>query len=131
MIPRFGDGKYTLKLTELPEGSEVIDNPVGAAPGFIVDNIVVLPGVPAEMEAMFDLIVDRFTGKAPDVRWLTLPKYEVEVADILSEASRLFPDVKIGSYPQWGEKLKIRLSSMNPKRLDEVLEYFRKEGLDV
>ncbi len=131
LIPRFGSGKHTLKLCDLPEGCEVIDNPLGAAPGFIIDKLIVLPGVPAEMEAMFDLIEDRFLGYAPVVKWILLPKYEVEVADLLRNASKLFPDVKIGSYPQRGEKLKIRLSSMDSKRLDEVIAYFKKEGLDV
>ena len=131
LIPRFGSGKHTLKLCDLPKGCEVIDNPLGAAPGFIVDKLIVLPGVPAEMEAMFDLIEDRFLGDAPVVKWILLPKYEVEVADLLRNASKLFPAVKIGSYPQRGEKLKIRLSSMDSKRLDEVTAYFKEEGLDV
>jgi molybdenum cofactor synthesis domain-containing protein len=131
LIPRFGAGKHTLKLCELPEGCEVIDNPVGAAPGFIINKLIILPGVPAEMEAMFDLVEDRFLGDAPVVKWIILPRYEVELADLLRDASERFPDVKIGSYPQWGKKLKIRLSSMESKRLDEVLIYFKKEGLDV
>ncbi len=131
LIPRFGAGKHTLKLCELPEGCEVIDNPVGAAPGFIVDRLIVLPGVPEEMEAMFNSIADRFLDDAPVVKWITLPRYEVELADLLREAAERFPDVKIGSYPQWGEKVKIRLSASDAAKIEEVIAYFRKEGLDI
>ncbi len=51
------------KMAYVPEGSEIIENPVGAAPGILlrIDQkmLVSLPGVPAEMEAMLDLVLDR------------------------------------------------------------------------
>jgi nicotinamide-nucleotide amidase len=51
------------KMAYVPDGSEIIQNPVGAAPGIMVSKdskiIVCLPGVPAEMEAMLNLIIDR------------------------------------------------------------------------
>ena len=37
-----------------PEGSRPLENPLGGAPGFVIQNVYVLPGLPAEMEAMFE-----------------------------------------------------------------------------
>ncbi len=43
-----------LKMAEVPEGASLIDNPVSAAPGFRIDNVWVLPGVPRILQAMVD-----------------------------------------------------------------------------
>ena len=43
----------------------MIDNPVSGAPGFQLENVFVLPGVPSIMEAMFDGLADRLVGGAP------------------------------------------------------------------
>ena len=49
----------------LPEGSRPLENPLGGAPGFAIGNVYVLPGLPAEMEAMFELVRRRAGGGAP------------------------------------------------------------------
>lgn len=108
--------EMNLALADLPEGAEVIANPVGAAPGFIVENVVVLPGVPREMEAMFSLVADRFAGAPVHTEWLTTSRFEVEIKEVLREAVAAFPQVRIGSYPvrteeggkpKWFVKLKM------------------------
>ena len=54
-----------LKMADVPETAELINNPISGAPGFQLENIFVLPGVPLIMQAMFEGIVDRLTGGAP------------------------------------------------------------------
>jgi molybdenum cofactor synthesis domain-containing protein len=89
-----------LKMADLPEGAELIDNPVSAAPGFILGNVYVMAGVPAIMQAMFDGIRHRLKGGAP-VRSRTLSAHVTEgfIAEELAEIQRRHATVEIGSYP--------------------------------
>lgn len=96
--------ELNMVMATLPEGAEAIRNPAGAAPGFIVENVVVLPGVPREMEAMFSFVADRFTGPPLHTEWLTTSRFEVEITHTLAEAVRKFPEVRIGSYPVRAEE---------------------------
>jgi molybdenum cofactor synthesis domain-containing protein len=103
-------------MADIPEGSEVIPNPVGAAPGFIVDDrIFVFPGVPSEMMAMFELVKDRFKGKKTFVDILYTSRQESSIVSTLNEAVGLFPDVKFGSYPSG--ILKIKMTSYSIESL--------------
>ena len=51
-------------MAETPEGAELIDNPVSVAPGFTVENVHVLPGVPSILQAMFAGLKPRLQGGA-------------------------------------------------------------------
>jgi len=89
-----------LKMADLPAGASLIDNPVSGAPGFQLENVFVLPGVPLILEAMFEGIVDRLTGGAPvltDEVTTNLP--ESVIADDLGKVQKNYPPVNIGSYP--------------------------------
>jgi molybdenum cofactor synthesis domain-containing protein len=90
-----------LKMADMPAGSEVINNPVGAAPGFTVDNVTVMPGVPEEMRGMFEGIASALRDDTAIMEegWVLTNKPEHEILDVLNEAVRTFPDVTIGSYP--------------------------------
>ena len=57
-----------LKMAETPEGAELIDNPVSVAPGFRVENVYVLPGVPKIMQAMFAGLKAGLKGGAASAR---------------------------------------------------------------
>ncbi|MEM6492585.1 MAG: competence/damage-inducible protein A, partial [Pseudomonadota bacterium] len=54
-----------LKMAEVPEGAELIDNPVSAAPGFRVENVYVFAGVPSIFRAMFDAVAPNFVAGPP------------------------------------------------------------------
>ena len=54
-----------LRMADLPEGAELIDNPVSRAPGFRVENVIVMPGVPRIMQAMFDGYKHNLVGGDP------------------------------------------------------------------
>ena len=95
----YGLSGALLKMADMPAGSVVIANPVGAAPGFMIDNVIVLPGVPEEMREIFTGIAASFRAELKETEWITTNKGEHEILDVLNEAVARFSDVTIGSYP--------------------------------
>ena len=99
------------KMVMVPAGSDVLENPVGAAPGYVLHEgdhvLVVMPGVPAELQAMFD---QRVVGKhllelAPvGLVEVDIEMLEASFAQQLGEVAQRFADVEIGSYPHFGER---------------------------
>lgn len=88
------------KMADMPHGVELIDNPVSAAPGFVLDNIYVLAGVPEIMRAMFDSIVHDLKGGKPyQSKTLTCHLTEGVIAPHLALIQKQSPQVEIGSYP--------------------------------
>ncbi|MCW3128973.1 MAG: molybdopterin-binding protein [Methanophagales archaeon] len=123
---KYGIRGSLLKMADMPAGSEVIANPVGVAPGFRMENIIVLPGVPEEMMSMFDEIASLFRDDKGIRKegWIMTDKSEHEILEVLNEAVKEFVDVKIGSYPyvdREGEgksyKLRLKLLSADPDAL--------------
>ena len=89
-----------LKMADIPEGARLIDNPVSGAPGFQLENVFVLPGVPSIMEAMFDGLTERLVGGAPVLTENILTNLpESVIATDLEALQEKFPDVNMGSYP--------------------------------
>jgi molybdenum cofactor synthesis domain-containing protein len=89
-----------LRMAELPQGAVLIDNPVSGAPGFQIQNVFVLPGVPSIMQAMFDGITDRLVGGLPVLTVsIKTDLTEGGIAPKLAVIQEMFPDVSIGSYP--------------------------------
>ena len=66
-FPRHPD--YAARWAFLPAGSRPLVNPKGGAPGFLIANVWVLPGLPSEMEAMFDHYVGELRGAGTIVAW--------------------------------------------------------------
>lgn len=89
-----------LKMADIPQGARLIYNPVSAAPGFIIENVYVLAGVPSIMQAMFDNIKGELRGGAK-ILSKTISIYMTEglLAEGLTAIQNQFPDVEIGSYP--------------------------------
>jgi molybdenum cofactor synthesis domain-containing protein len=89
-----------MKMADTPEGAELIDNPVSVAPGFIVENVHVLAGVPKIMQAMLDVVRPRLQGGAlVRSRTLVVFRGEGDMAAALAEIQGRYPTVDIGSYP--------------------------------
>ncbi|PPR15053.1 MAG: CinA-like protein [Alphaproteobacteria bacterium MarineAlpha9_Bin3] len=89
-----------IKMAKIPKGAELIDNPVSSAPGFIVENIFVLPGVPKILQAMFNGIEDKIRGVTNIVsKNIVVYSAEGEIAELLESIQGKYPDVSIGSYP--------------------------------
>jgi molybdenum cofactor synthesis domain-containing protein len=91
-----------LRMANIPAGARLIDNPVSRAPGFQIDNVFVLPGVPTIMNAMFDGIVPRLVGSAP-VLSVTVSCHlpEGQIAADLAGLQARYVDIEIGSYPYY------------------------------
>jgi molybdopterin-biosynthesis enzyme MoeA-like protein len=91
-----------LRMAHVPEGATLIDNPVSAAPGFRIDNVFVMAGVPAIAQAMFDGIKPLLAGGRRLLsRTLTCGLAEGTLAGDLGEVQLRHPALDIGSYPFW------------------------------
>jgi molybdenum cofactor synthesis domain-containing protein len=115
-----GLGDYAARWACIPEGAEPLENPRGGAPGFVIDNVHVFPGLPSEMEAMFDSIAERFRG-SPIAAWRRSYRTgEGQIVRILEEATRRHPSVTVGSYPRFlddGPEVEVVLKSVDGEAL--------------
>jgi len=94
------DPEYAAAWARLPAGSRPLANPLGGAPGFALENVYVMPGLPAEMEAMFDAVAEEFRRGEPIATWRqSYRTRESVIAPLLVEAGERWPGVLIGSYP--------------------------------
>jgi nicotinamide-nucleotide amidase len=97
------DPEYAARWALLPRGSRPLSNPLGGAPGFALENVYVLPGLPSEMEAMFASIEEEFRRGSPIATWRRVYRtYESVIAASLAEADERWPGVLVGSYPSFG-----------------------------
>jgi molybdopterin-biosynthesis enzyme MoeA-like protein len=92
-----------MSMADMPEGVELIDNPISVAPGFRIENVYVLPGVPKIMQAMLDGLLPSLKGGARMLsRAITVLAPEGDVAAAgLGDLQARFPRLEIGSYPFW------------------------------
>ncbi len=89
-----------LRMANIPEGADLIDNPVSHAPGFRIGNVHVMAGVPKIMQAMFDGIRGGLKGGRPMLSAnVTIHMGEGAIADGLRRIQDGHGDVEIGSYP--------------------------------
>ncbi len=89
-----------MKMACIPATATLIDNPVSAAPGYQMQNVYVLAGVPPIMQAMFETLTGEFSGGPPiQSRTVSCRLAESRLAADLSELQDKYPDVSIGSYP--------------------------------
>ena len=117
-----GHADYVARWARLPAGSRPLANPLGGAPGFAIQNVYVLPGLPAEMEAMFETIVDELRGSEPIATWRrTYPTTEGRIVAVLEEAVARHPQVLVGSYPSFhphGSEVEVVLKSRDAAAVD-------------
>ena len=113
---------------DLPADARPLHNTVGVAPGCVVENIYVLPGVPAEMKAMFESIAAEFDGRKRHVTSVTLEEPESALVDLLRDLEERF-GVKVGSYP--GENVRVKIGSTDRVAVDEAAAWLRKNGTEV
>ena len=92
-----------LKMAHTPDGATLVENPVSGAPGFRIGNVIVMAGVPAIMQAMFESVAPTLAGGQPLLSLsigVALP--EGELAEPLGQVQAHHPKVEIGSYPYYG-----------------------------
>ncbi len=87
-------------MARIPEGAVLIDNPISAAPGFSLDNVHVMAGVPNIFQAMVASLLPRLVGGSPVLsQSLRVNRGEGTVAEPLGALAAEFSDLSIGSYP--------------------------------
>ena len=113
--------EYAARWAMLPRGSRPLGNPLGGAPGFLIENVYVLPGLPSEMEAMFESIEEEFRRGSPIQAWHRVYRtYESVIAVRLSETVERWPGVLVGSYPSFsteGSTVEVVLKSSDADAL--------------
>ncbi len=94
-----------MSMADMPDGATLIDNPVSIAPGFRIENVFVLAGVPKIMQAMLDNIIPTLEGGAKMLsRSITVFLPEGELAGPLGELQVRHAGLEIGSYPFFGTR---------------------------
>lgn len=90
------------RMARMPEGARHIPNPVSTAPGFIVENVHVMAGVPQVFQAMLDNVLPQLrTGSKMLSRALPCPFGEGDIGSPLAAIQKAHPATSIGSYPKY------------------------------
>ncbi len=103
-----------LRMARIPDGAILIDNPVSVAPGFILENVHVMAGVPSVFKAMVASVLPTLTGGAPLLsQSLRIDRGEGDIAGPLGKLAQDYPELSIGSYPfqkdgKYGSNIVIR-----------------------
>jgi len=121
-----GLGDYAARWAKLPRGARALANPLGGAPGFLLGNVYVMPGLPAEMQAMFDSIADDLRGEPIGAWRRSYRTGEGHIVHVLEEATRRYPDVSVGSYPRFGSdgpQVEVVLKSADAALLSEAASW--------
>jgi len=89
-----------LRMARIPEGAELIHNAVSRAPGYRLENVIVMAGVPRVMQVMLDEVMPRLTkGRPMLARAVRVDAPEGDVALPLAGLQAAHPEVQMGSYP--------------------------------
>ena len=126
------------KMVWMPEGAELILNPTSGAPGFNVDNVFCLPGVPSILKSMLGGLKNKIVGGEPILsHTISLRTVESEIANSLTKIQEKNKDVEIGSYPffhagKLGVSIVIR--SEDQSKIDscnsEILEFVNEKKIE-
>jgi len=133
----FNEGRQ--KMVWMPENADLILNPTSGAPGFGVQNVFCLPGVPSIMKSMLGGLKNKIVGGQPILsHTISLRTVESEIANSLTKVQDKNKDVEIGSYPFFhAGKLgvSIVLRSENQSKIDicnsQILEFVNKKKIEV
>jgi molybdenum cofactor synthesis domain-containing protein len=110
-----------LRMARTPQGATLIENSVSKAPGFRIENVFVMAGVPKIMQAMMEAVAPTLDKGVPmQSRTVALQGGEGDVAKPLGEIQARYADVFIGSYPfegMGGFATNLVLRSRNPEAL--------------
>ncbi len=115
-----------LRMARIPDGADLIENPISKAPGFRLGNVIVMAGVPAIMQAMLDRVAPtlqtgaRMTVETVEAEGLAEGNY----AEGLTAIAAAHEGVSIGSYPSFsaaGFRNQIVVRSKDPAQAAAAL----------
>lgn len=123
----------------MPENAELILNPTSGAPGFSVENVFCLPGVPSIMKSMLGGLKNKIVGGEPILsHTISLRTVESEIANSITQIQNQNQDVEIGSYPffhagKLGVSIVIR--SEDKYKIDDcnlqILKFIKEKKIEI
>ena len=133
----FNEGRQ--KMCWMPANAKLILNPTSGAPGFIVENVFTLPGVPSILQSMLGSLKNTIVGGEPIIsKTINLKTVESEIAKSLEFVQNNNKDVEIGSYPFFkAGKLGVAivLRSENQSKIDncnsQIMEFVKKKNIEI
>ena len=133
----FNEGRQ--KMVWMPKNAKLIFNPTSGAPGFNVENVFCLPGVPSILKSMLGGLKNEIVGGEPILsHTISLRTVESEIANSLTEVQNKNKDVEIGSYPffQAGKLgVSIVIRSENKSKIDlcslQILDFVNKKKIEI
>tara|TARA_B100000795_G_scaffold15196_1_gene10289 strand:+ start:130 stop:879 length:750 start_codon:yes stop_codon:yes gene_type:complete len=133
----FNEGRQ--KMVWMPKNANLILNPTSGAPGFSVENVFCLPGVPSILKSMLGGLQNEIIGGEPIIsHTISLRTIESEIAHGLTKVQENNKDVEIGSYPffQAGKLgVSIVIRSEDQSKIDlcnsQVLDFINKKKIVV
>ena len=136
-VGEFNEGRQ--KMVWMPSNANLILNPTSGAPGFNVENVFCLPGVPSILKSMLGGLTNKIVGGDPILsHTISLKTVESEIANSLSSVQDKNKDVEIGSYPffQAGKLgVSIVIRSENQLKIDkcssEILKFVDEKKIEI
>ena len=133
----FNDGRQ--KMAWMPENAKLILNPTSGAPGFNVENVFSLPGVPSILKSMLGGLTNKIVGGEPiKSHTISLRTVESEIANSLTKVQNDNIDVEIGSYPffhagKLGVSIVIRSEDQNKINdcNSQILKFVKEKKIEV
>ena len=136
-LGEFNEGRQ--KMIWMPKDAKLILNPTSGAPGFSIENVFCLPGVPSILKSMLGGIKNSIVGGKPILsHTISLKTVESEIASSLTEIQNNNKEVEIGSYPffQAGKLgLSIVMRSEDQSKIDlcnsQILKFVNQKNIEV
>jgi len=133
----FNEGRQ--RMSWMPSKANLILNPSSGAPGFYVENVFCLPGVPSILESMLPSLTNKLVGGEPILsKTISLRTLESEIAKPLKQVQEKNKDVDIGSYPFFRKSkigVSIVLTSEDQSKIDkcssQILEFIKEKKIEI
>ncbi len=133
----FNEGRQ--KMIWMPANANLILNPTSGAPGFSVENVFCLPGVPSILKSMLGGLKNKIAGGEPILsHTINLKTVESEIANSLTEVQNNNKDIEIGSYPffhagKLGVSIVIRSESQSKIDIcnDQILRFVMEKKIEI
>ena len=133
----FNEGRQ--KMAKMPTTANLILNPTSGAPGFYVENVFCLPGVPSILKSMIGGLNNVLIGGDPVLsKTINLRTYKSEIAESLTNVQNNNKEVEIGSYPFFRQGklgVSIVLRSVEKSKIDtcnsQILEFVNQKNIEI
>ncbi len=127
------------KMAHMPLEAKLILNPTSGAPGFYVENVFCLPGVPSILKSMLGEMENKLVGGEPILSMtINLRTVESEIAKSLNDVQENNKGIEIGSYPFFkAGKLGVAivLRSTDKNKIDkcnlEILNFVKEKKIEI